>query len=130
MTRAINQQLWDSWRLRIKEQLDSGLSVAAFCAQRNVSAAAFYQWKRKLNRLSEGPVESALGGLAKQQSPTTSPAVLSRDFFQVALPSPMVSPSVSGHWFELTLPNGTVVRLPSQNLAALELVLRNIVQQL
>jgi hypothetical protein len=127
MARVINQQLWDSWRLRIKEQLDSGLSAAEFCAQQKVSLAAFYQWRRKLRIVPEVAIESVPGGLAPRQS--RSAMNRRSDFFQVALPSPMATASTTGHWIELTLPSGTVVRLPSQNLAALELVLRSIVQQ-
>ena len=36
------------WRQLVKEQGRSGLSIAEFCRQQDVSQASFYQWRKKL----------------------------------------------------------------------------------
>lgn len=120
MSRAINHPLWDAWRARLRQQRDSGLSVARFCAQENCSVATFYQWKRKLagNEERESP-ETPVGRTSK--SIGGSDVQRESPFFRVAVPQPTLTAS----WIELTLGNGTIVRLPAQNLAALELVLRS-----
>ena len=38
----------ERWRRRIAKQASSGLSVAEFCRQQEVSQASFYQWRKKL----------------------------------------------------------------------------------
>jgi hypothetical protein len=44
------------WRRRINQWRASGLSVWAFCAQRGLSSASFYHWRRVLaRRAAEGP---------------------------------------------------------------------------
>lgn len=37
-----------TWRGLLASQVQSGLSVAAFCAREGVSAASFYQWRSRL----------------------------------------------------------------------------------
>jgi len=68
----------ESWRVLVAKQLESGLSVAAFCARERLSAANFYQWR---TRLGSGAVQapaatSAAGGrlrgsgrIGRQRSP-------------------------------------------------------------
>jgi hypothetical protein len=48
----------------------------------------------------------------------------SSDFVQVKV----APPTAHGHWVEITLVNGTVLRVPAHNLAALELALRTTLQ--
>lgn len=38
----------EQWRRIISEQPASGLSIAAFCRQRQLSEASFFAWRRKL----------------------------------------------------------------------------------
>jgi transposase-like protein len=135
MAREVNQVLWGQWRQRMRRQLASGLSIAEFCRTEGVSPHSFYVWKRKLGetasarhssrggertrrfwkrrgvvqpRRGQGQASACLGGVAH-------PA----EFLQ--LPVTAVRPSP---WIELALADGTVVRLPQQNLAALVSVLR------
>ena len=119
MSRAINQPLWDSWRVRFQQQRDSGLSVAAFCAEQNCAVATFYEWKRKLAACAEGVTPMAPERPTPQKR-SRPDAGQESAFVRVALPQP----TVASPWIEVTLGNGTLVRLPAQNLAALELVLR------
>lgn len=41
------------WRERVRRQRDSGLSVAEFCEAEGVSAASFYQWRKRLAAVDE-----------------------------------------------------------------------------
>jgi len=135
MARAVNQVRWDQWRHLMARQRASGLSVAEFFRRENVSRQGFHVWKRKLGQKTSA--QHGSGGAARAQRsrkrrplvmphrqprhapakpmmPTPAPAFLQ-------LPVTAVRPSP---WIELALPDGTVVRLPPQNLAALIAVLR------
>lgn len=48
MTSSNGSERVEFWRGFLKEQRQSGLSVKAFCAAKNVSEPSFYHWKRKL----------------------------------------------------------------------------------
>ena len=41
------------WRELIVRQADSGLSVAGFCAQAQLSVASFYQWRSRLRMAAQ-----------------------------------------------------------------------------
>jgi len=135
MARAVNQVLWDQWQQRMKRQRASGLSIAAFCRRENLSPHSFHVWRRKLDakmsprRVPGGTARSphsrkrrsivrprrrSRPTLAKSTIPACSPR-----FLELPLTAVRASP-----WIELALAEGTVVRLPQQNLAALIAVLR------
>ena len=142
MIGRVNQVLWDRWRERLERQRRSGLSITEFCRKEGVSAVTFHTWKRKLR--GEAVVRSAGAGAAdrsatdegapRQQGGTRSQAISpgrkprrpratvavrtgSADFLQL----PVIGVR-SGLWIELTLVDGTIVRIPQQNLAALQTV--------
>jgi hypothetical protein len=133
MSRQINQVLWDRWRQRIERQLASRLSIVAFCRKEGVSPAAFHAWKRKVGNLPCQPssaVASARGARRRPiaaslrpgpqhlpASSTTAPRAA--DFLQLPVRGTRSSP-----WIELSLVDGTLVRVPQDNLAALTTLLR------
>ena len=135
MARPVNQVLWHQWRRRIERQRGSGLSIAEFCRREEVSPHAFHCWNRKLRRPTSA--RHGLGATAgtprgRGRRPIITPgrrrggsparpagAARRPDFLQ--LPVAAVRPSP---WIELALADGTVIRLPQQNLAALVTVLR------
>jgi hypothetical protein len=125
MARKVNQALRDEWRKRIQRQRRSGLTVAEFCQRDGVSTATFYGWKRKLQtkrspRTKKTPPRQKRGD--RTHHPGESSATPSNvPFVQVPLSAPAVSP-----WIEVVLAEGTVVRLPQQNLAALQTILRTL----
>jgi hypothetical protein len=43
-----------TWEQTVSEQAASGLSAAAFCRERSVALARFYQWRRRLRGGSAG----------------------------------------------------------------------------
>jgi hypothetical protein len=142
MARKVNQALWDQWRQRIGRQRASGLSVAAFCRKEDLSQAAFHRWKRKLRpRRTAGRSSTAARrpspGAATTRRPRKRPATAPRrrkpkrvaagvgaakhaiDFLELPVQSVRSSP-----WIELSLVDGTVVRIPQENLAALVTLLK------
>lgn len=122
MTRKVNVKLREMWRQRIERQRQGGLTVSEFCRREGVSSANFYMWKRKLRGKSSpkskqtarqqpagtpGPVD---GHVPKHASEAT--------FVQLPL-----APAGTSPWIELVLVEGTIIRVPQQNLTALQTVL-------
>ena len=48
MPRPSDPNLAALWRERIRRQAQSGLTIARFCAQEQLSVALFHYWKRRL----------------------------------------------------------------------------------
>lgn len=134
MSRRANRVLWDQWRERLERQRKSGLSIAEFCRQEGVSSVAFHTWRRKLRQQS-AEHSSARGGIAGRGGVTaagpSSPGRGVRPARTVAAASgvggsflqvPVVE-ARPATWIELTLVDGTQVRIPPQNLSALQVAL-------
>jgi len=125
MARKLNQVLREEWRKRIEDQRQSGLTVAKFCHREGVSQATFYLWRRKLQapRSPQGKkVPARQKEIARTNRAVNSPATPpSLPFVQLPLSAPPSCP-----WIEVVLAEGTVVRLPQQNLAALQTVLQTL----
>jgi len=125
MAQKVNQALREAWRKRIEQQPQSGLTVAEFCQREGVSPATFYGWKRKLatKRLLQtknSPPRQKRGTRTDGQG-ESSATPSDVPFVQLPLSAPAASP-----WIEVVLAEGTVVRLPQQNLMALQTVLRTL----
>ena len=139
MARPSRAVLWDQWGQRVRRQRESGLSIVEFCRGEQVSPHRFHVWKRRLRQATSARhgADTIPTGRGSQKRPPSLrpsqrrhatqaqpalPTLRSTDaagFFQ--LPVTAVRPSP---WIELALPDGTVVRLPQQNLAAVVTVLR------
>src|SRR5262249_3652893 len=48
MARPKDLSLEHTWRLRLRRQAASGLSISAFCSREGVSSPPFYAWRRRL----------------------------------------------------------------------------------
>jgi len=135
MARQANRILWDQWRQRIKRQRASGLSVTEFCRRENLSRQGFHVWKRKIHAGMSPRQASSSSTAAQRLAKRRSVATASRqprrakvvsaarslppEFLQLPIAAAQGSP-----WIELALADGTILRLPQQNLAALIAVLR------
>ena len=142
MIGRVNQVLWEQWRERLERQRRSGLSIAEFCRKEGVSAVTFHTWKRKLRdeavvrsaeigaadrsgtdegapRRQAGTGSQAISPSRKPRRPRAGVAVRTGSANFLQLP---VLGARSGPWIELTLVDGTIVRIPQQNLAALQTV--------
>jgi len=78
----------EQWQQLINEQVDSGLSVAAFCRKTQLSVSSFYQWRKKFDA-----VEPELNDWLALPGAASAPA----DDWQI----------------ELALPGGVVLRMSS-----------------
>ena len=105
MARKVNQVLWDQWRRRIERQHASGLSIAEFCrrAARSGKGRAITRARRRLRHTMAKPAMS----------------LYPKDFLQLPVAAAPTMP-----WIELAMADGTILRLPQQNLAALITALR------
>ena len=135
MARQVNQVLWDQWRQRTVRQGTSGLSIVAFCRREGVSPAAFHAWKRKLRnsasacqpmpgtaperRSQRRPVAASLRPTPQHLPARLTASTYAEDFLQLPVRGVRSSP-----WIELSLVDGTLVRVPQDNLAALTTLLR------
>jgi hypothetical protein len=122
MAQESNGQLRASWRNRIERQRRSGQTIAQFCQQEGVSTPSYYQWKRKLQdeqpiRQKKATTQRKAKPAKRRQAKAAAPSV-SPPFVQLPMPAPRGCP-----WIEVVLSEGTIVRLPQQNLAALKTVL-------
>jgi hypothetical protein len=84
------------WRGVIEDQKSSGLSISAFCRDRKVPAASFFNWRRKLAE-RDGSVERK---------------DVAAKFVALELPPSPTAASRSG--CEVVLPNGCRVIIPTQ----------------
>ena len=120
MAHEVNQVLLTQWRQRLESQSVSGLSIVAFCRKEGVSQATFHAWKRKLRDPLSARPESRKAVTARCSPRRRAAATKhSRDFLQIPVTAARSSP-----WIELTLADGTLVRVPQQNTAALVSILR------
>ncbi len=133
MTRKVNQVLWGQWRQRLERQRGSGLSIAGFCRKEGVSPVTFHTWKRKLQAeaaAQRSAVETTPGPPPADRSVAVPPGRRPRparidsgtmpgraSFLQLPIVGAHLEPCV-----ELTLVDGTLVRIPPQHLAALQMV--------
>ena len=118
MGRGIDAALCAAWRRRMERFEASPATVTEFCRREGVSSAAFYQWRRRLAKESE----SAAGECGEAASPLARPGRPARaygrpaGFVELTLPAAAV--------VELDLPNGVRIRVPADQEAALDAVIR------
>lgn len=137
MAQDVNEVLVSKWQERLKRQSESGLTIEAFCRSEGISETVFYAWKRKLRgsvsartglRAAKPGRRSAkprIAGRKRRKSQTVlagdaAPSA-AREFLQLPVRR---APSIP--WIELSLVDGTVVRIPQENHAALTLVLQTL----
>ena len=136
MSRALKESRRSVWQDRLARQVSSGLTVAEFCRREGVSAPSLYHWRKRLS-VEAQEASSANGRCGRRRpSKTQSQSAGSRvndrsaasgisrgssslsvegpGFVPVSLPASPASP-----WIELVLVDGSVIRLPQQDLRAL-----------
>ena len=72
------------WEPIIKECKASGLSVAAWCRENNISAKKFYYWQRRLR--------AALTGGTTPDAPNFQPPSVAKKNTIVEFPTPVITP--------------------------------------
>ncbi len=96
MGREANPGLALAWKRRLGRHSRSGLSIAEFCSQEDISPASFYSWRRRLRGADAAERQSAV-------------------FVPVELPASGFAAGV-----RIELPGGAVLSLPAD--APVELV--------
>ena len=91
------EERWQHWRVLIGEQQSSGLTIAEFCRQRDLSPASFYAWRHKVSAASPGQEGSLLSATASAPQ-----------FVPLQLTDAVAN---DGH-FEIELPNGIRLTVP------------------
>lgn len=119
MSGRIDPSKWIERQEWVRQQQASGLSVAEFCREHGLHIGNFYAWKHKLAGERQGQSQSATGKSATGKAFAGDRAM--RAFVQV--PLPLANGATGSPWIEISLADGTVVRVPASNLAALKLVL-------
>lgn len=118
MGRGIDAALHSVWRRRMERFEASSATVTEFCRREEVSSAAFYQWRKRLAQ----EAESAREECAEVERPLATQRRGARacgpsaGFVELTLPAAAV--------VELDLPNGVRVRVPADQGAALDAVIR------
>jgi len=115
MGRVASPELASLWRDRVDRQERSGLSILEYCRRESVSAATFHAWKRRL-RASKSRVDREAKKRG-QRGASRGPASAG-GFLQFPL---MVKSTV-----EVRFADGTLVSMPSENLAALAVALKTL----
>jgi hypothetical protein len=103
------------WRLVIKRQRKSGLSIRAFCRQENLSEPLFFAWRKRI----EGPGHTAVNA---EERRTKQGAAPSSSLLPVEL-SDKPKSGTGGSVLEIMTPGGWTLRfgecLPSKRLSDL-----------
>jgi transposase-like protein len=118
MARQVNSVLWNEWRQRLKRQRKSGLSISEFCRREDLSPHTFHSWRRKLLAATREVV--AVRPSRQRRAALAAPP---RPAGFLQLP---VAPALQSPWIELSLADGTVLRVPQQNTAMVLAVLREL----
>ena len=116
----------EHWRALLEAQRRSGLSLAAFCRRRGVSAGTLSFWKWKLTH--EGAADAGRGAPARRRirPPAFVPIQLAARPGARPLEAP-VAPRAERGELEIALSNGRVVRVRGRvDLAELTAVLRTV----
>jgi hypothetical protein len=93
-------QLHALWRERVRRQVQSGLTIAQFCAQERLPAKLFYAWRSRLQRV----------GRPDHRSVTPAPATFLPVTVRLAERTPHEPLPI-----EADLPNGVRLRIPTSN---------------
>ena len=97
MARRGSKDREQHWRGVIQDQKTSGLSISAFCRERKVPAASFYNWRRKL--------------ADRQLRVAVEPGKTAAQFVSLDLPPPN---AVTRTGCEVVLANGCRIIVPPQ----------------
>src|SRR4051794_20243302 len=105
MSRQPDPQRRAFWSELIEQSRQSGLSVAEFCKQADVSTASFYLWQRKLH----GP----LAGPATRPTPARSPKAASAELVPVRFVAEgLTNQPLAAEVLEIELPGAIRLRVP------------------
>jgi hypothetical protein len=97
------------WRTLVGEQRRSGLTIAAFCVDRQLGSAAFRYWKRELRARDAERRAIATAPPANAKPPTAA----TPRFLPVVVADAPTASAARSALLELALPSGEVLRVPA-----------------
>jgi hypothetical protein len=106
------------WRVVLRKQRRSGLTVRAYCGQEQISEASYYAWRREIARRDLEPQAPA----KQQRGLTSNGASFPRARRPPAVPPVFQELAILGDdgrrgapaCLEIVLPDGCQVRVPSE----------------
>ena len=114
------------WRRQVAGQAASGLSIRKWCRRERLSEPSFYAWRRELARRDRSPRSATT---VREVATTTAQAStpVSQAAAQTCRPQsagflPVQLAAASGQ-VELEFASGLLIRVPSENTAALRAIL-------
>ena len=125
MGRKRDQSSRETWQKLLEQKQRSGLTVVEFCQREGLSPSAYYAWRRKLHgpQARQTPPAAVVGRQARGRIAKRRHQNLARVMRSCKSHCPR---HLANAWIEVVLAEGTVIRLPQQNLAALQTVLRSL----
>lgn len=117
MARKVDEECRRRWRTRLRRFKASGRTVVGFCEDEQVSAAAFYQWRK---RLATELTEATMGPAFVPVQVTAAASAM------VAAPSVPLANAAAA--IEIHLPNGARVCLPSADAELLRVAIDSAAQ--
>ena len=118
MSQELSAGRKEHWRGLLEEHRDSGLTVSAFCRQRELNQSSFYRWRKILEQSVSSPDSKAQvsESLAKFVPVSLGDTSCSRS---QRVPAPVPSAldcyetsSLTARSFRISLPNGIRVDVP------------------
>ena len=110
MVRQSNPNTEQRWKKLLAKLQQSGLTVAEFCRQENVSPASIYQWKK---RLGMGSLQANRRSAA---APTAKPSPAPARFVEITVHR--------SNRIEMELASGVKIYIPADQLDALAAAIR------
>jgi transposase-like protein len=128
MARKTSGKRLGEWVARLRRFSRAGVSVAEFCRREEVSAASFYQWRKKLAQQGSAlddsgcdrqAVSRAVCGLLSGQ--------LQGSFVPVRVTGALEEP-VRNACVEASLPNGVTLHLPAEDRELIRMTVATLLQ--
>ena len=120
MGRRSNSESASGWRGHLERQRRSGLSIVEYCRQEGIGVSTFYAWKRRLKVRPQVPSKTRVGRNSNRSDARREPRECKDEGSFVRVPLAMRST------IEVRFSDGTLVSLPSDNLAALATTLKTL----
>ena len=110
MSRHMDKQKADQWRVILTQYHESGLSISEYCRVHQVAVHQFHYWRKKLNALS--------GSVSPDSRPVNPKAQSPADFISLQLVDPIETTNRHAlkSTVEIRFPSGVMVSITSDRL--------------
>jgi hypothetical protein len=109
MGRRIDGTRYAMWRGRWERFAEWSGTVAEFCRREGITAASFYQWRKRLTASDPRETAATVRGNRGTTRPAKQAPRARTPFVELSL----TTPTTAGASVEIALPNGATVRVPA-----------------